>query len=216
MTTNRFVMVSEWMVKGNVREFLRAEANADRLGLVRSRSRSLSLTITRLWQLRGISKGLVYMHDQGIIHGNLRGVRIRTHHHSCTPTQLPKTNVLIDNNGHACLADFGLIRITSDEPTITSSIRATTAQWMSPELLDPDSFGLKDSRPTEASDCYALGVVIYEVLSGQTPFIQYSNHAVVWRILDGERPKRPEGEQGSQTTCGRYRSVVGNPSRATG
>ena len=46
MTTNRFVMVSEWMVKGNVREFLGSDVDADRLGLVRSRSRSLSLTMT--------------------------------------------------------------------------------------------------------------------------------------------------------------------------
>ena len=73
-------------MRGNVREFLRAEADADRLGLVRSRSRSLSLTMTRLLQLRGIAKGLVYMHDQEIIHGNLRGVRIRTQHLSCTLT----------------------------------------------------------------------------------------------------------------------------------
>jgi len=35
---------------------------------------------------------------------------------------------------------------------------------MSPELLDPDKFGLEDSRPTKESDCYALGMVIYEVL----------------------------------------------------
>ena len=107
----------------------------------------------------------------------------------------PKTNVLIDDNGHACLTDFGLITLSSDEPTVTSSIGATTAQWMSPELLVPDKFGLKVSRPTKASDCYALGMVIYEVLSGQTPFVQYSNLAVVWRILEGERPKRPQGEQ---------------------
>ena len=67
---------------------------------------------------------------------------------------------------------------------------------MSPELLILSKFGLKESRPTKASDCYALGMVIYEVLSGQKPFIQYSSLAVVWRILEGERPKRPEGEQG--------------------
>ena len=73
---------------------------------------------------------------------------------------------------------------------------ATTVQWMSPELLVPDNFGLKESRPTKASDCYALGMVVYEVLSGQTPFIQYSNLAIVWRILEGERPNRPQGEQG--------------------
>ena len=71
-------MVSEWMVKGNIREFLKAEVDADRLGLVRSRLRSLSLTMTRLLQLTGAAEGLVYMHDRGIIHGNLRGVRVRT------------------------------------------------------------------------------------------------------------------------------------------
>ena len=114
--------------------------------------------------------------------------------HSSLPN--PKTNILINNNSQACLTDFGLLTIASDEPTITSSIGATTAQWTSPELLVPNQFGLKESRPTEASDCYALGMVIYEVLSGQTPFFQYSNLAVVWKILEGERPKRPQGEQG--------------------
>ena len=34
---------------------------------------------------------------------------------------------------------------------------------MSPELLDPDRFGNGDRRPTKRSDCYALGMVIYEV-----------------------------------------------------
>ena len=34
---------------------------------------------------------------------------------------------------------------------------------MSPELLDPDQFGITDSRPTKQSDCYALGMVVYEV-----------------------------------------------------
>jgi len=43
-----------------------------------------------------------------------------------------------------------------------------------------------------ASDCYALGMVIYEVLSGKTPFYKYSSLAVVWKILQGERPERPQ------------------------
>jgi len=38
-----------------------------------------------------------------------------------------------------------------------------TTRWMSPELLDPDRYGLPDSRPTKESDCYALGMVAYEV-----------------------------------------------------
>ena len=38
-----------------------------------------------------------------------------------------------------------------------------TTRWTSPELLDPEQFGLTDSRPTKQSDCYALGMVVYEV-----------------------------------------------------
>ena len=34
---------------------------------------------------------------------------------------------------------------------------------MSPELLDPEMFGLDNNRPTKQSDCYALGMVVYEV-----------------------------------------------------
>jgi len=34
---------------------------------------------------------------------------------------------------------------------------------MSPELLDPERFGVSDDRPTKQSDCYAFGMVVYEV-----------------------------------------------------
>ena len=43
---------------------------------VRYPYRCLSLTIARLLQLRDATKGLIYMHDQGIVHGDLKGVRI--------------------------------------------------------------------------------------------------------------------------------------------
>ena len=78
-----------------------------------------------------------------------------------------KYNILVDNSGHACLAGFDLLTMASDQPTTTFSfIEGGTPQWMSPELFDPESFGLQEGRPTKASDCYALGMVIYEVLSG--------------------------------------------------
>ena len=64
---------------------------------------------------------------------------------------------------------------------------------MSPELLDPE---VQDHRRTVYSDCYALGMVIYEVLTERTPFYQFhqcSNVAISWKILKGVRPERPEG-----------------------
>jgi len=65
---------------------------------------------------------------------------------------------------------------------------------MSPELHDPDKFGMKDGRPTRESDCYALGMVIYEVLSGRAPFPRCTVAVVIRKIMDGKRPERPQGE----------------------
>ena len=64
---------------------------------------------------------------------------------------------------------------------------------MSPELIDPQRFGFKDSRPTEFSDCYAFGMVIYETISGHLPFHEYTNLTVFVRVLEGKRPFRQSG-----------------------
>ena len=90
-----------------------------------------------------------------------------------------------------------------DQSTFMAScVEGGTIQWMSPELLDPDSFGLKKSRPTKESDCYALGMVIYEVLSGQTPFAPLVTPLVIRKVLQGERPGRPKGEGGKRFADG--------------
>ena len=68
---------------------------------------------------------------------------------------------------------------------------------MSPELLNPDWSNLKNSRPTKESDCYALGMVIYEVLSGQKPFALLRDFVVIRKVLEGERPERPRGVRGA-------------------
>jgi serine/threonine protein kinase len=58
--------------------------------------------------------------------------------------------------------------------TLMSFTTGGTHRWMSPELLDPELFGIPESegdRPTRQSDCYALGMVIYEVRVRGSQFI---------------------------------------------
>ena len=68
-------------------------------------------------------------------------------------------------------------------------------RWMSPELLDPDRFGFKDKGPTQESDCYALGMVILEVLTGQAPFPHCTGLIFVRKVVEGEHPERPRGAE---------------------
>jgi serine/threonine protein kinase len=110
-----------------------------------------------------------------------------------------KADILIDRTGHACLADFNLVTIAPDATGVRSSntfAAGGSFRWMSPELLSPERFNLIDNRPTKSSNCYALGMVIYEVLSGRAPFFHCHGSAVISRMLDGERPVRPRGVGG--------------------
>jgi len=121
--------------------------------------------------------------------------------------EIAKTNILIDGNGHARLADFGLLTIISDTASLESSIHGGTFRWMSPELFYPENFGLKDSSRTKHSDCYALGMVIWEVLSGQVPFPRCDVYAVVVKVSKGEHPARPRGAEGTWFTDGIWKML---------
>ena len=135
--------------------------------------------------------------------GSERGMNSDADIYPAPDALLNKVNILIDENCNARLADFGLLTILSDPdifPTSSSIAACGTTRWMSPELLHPSQFGLKDHRPTIESDCYALGMVIYEVLSGKVPFATSVNVVVSRRVLEGDRPERPEGVQGSWFT----------------
>ena len=81
----------------------------------------------------------------------------RLSHH---PTE--QANILINDDGVALLADFGLMSILIEHGTVSFSATVTSAagtvRWMSPELL----FGT-NSAPSRQSDRYALGMVVYEV-----------------------------------------------------
>lgn len=121
-----------------------------------------------------------------------------------------KANILIDQNGHACLADFGFLTIVLDPTSASASsslVIGGTTRWMSPELLSSDPTGPEVARLTKRSDCYALGMVIYEVLSGQPPFAPFQNLTVIMKVVQGERPGRPNGPEGARFTDELWRTL---------
>ena len=71
---------------------------------------------------------------------------------------------------------------------------------MSPERIAPDRFGLKNSRPTISSDCYALGMVVYEIISGTFPFHKDTDLTVSMKVVEGKKP--PRGVKFSESLWG--------------
>ncbi|KAF9646427.1 kinase-like protein, partial [Thelephora ganbajun] len=172
--TGRYSMISE-MMNGNIKDYI-SKNSPNRLRLVRE---PLSYTTN----LHEAAMGLHYLHEREIIHGDLKG-----------------DNILITNGtpARACLADFGLSTLTPSAPGGTTTITAGgTPRYMAPELLNPEKFGKTNSRPTKPADIYALGMVIYEVLTGLDPF--YDQNPVVYqlayRVVDGARPTKPSNTE---------------------
>ena len=104
---------------------------------------------------------------------------------------------MVDQACHARLADFGLLAIISESAISSSFMQGGTVRWMGPELMDPE---VEVHRQTIYSDCYALGMVIYEVLSGHIPFYEYVDLVVVVKVGKGDRPGRPQGREGTWFT----------------
>jgi serine/threonine protein kinase len=81
MSGTQFAMVSRWMSNGNINEFVKARGDVNRFelvgfGLSHIGVSSLSITGSSS-QLGDVAEGLVHMHEQGMVHGDLKGVRPR-------------------------------------------------------------------------------------------------------------------------------------------
>ena len=104
---------------------------------------------------------------------------------------------MIDDNHHSRLTGFNLVTIASEQSgTSPPLLVGDEIPWMSPELLSRERHGSGNGHPTKKSDCYALGMVIYEVLSGRAPFATRKALEVAHMVQSGKLPERPERDEG--------------------
>jgi serine/threonine-protein kinase len=95
---------------------------------------------------------------------------------------LKPANILLDEAGEPHVADFGLAARLDAEGELTGGIMGGSLPWMAPEAVRGDP------TLTTAVDVWALGVVLYEVLTGRRPFPGTDRKEVRRAILDTEPP----------------------------
>ncbi|KAF8957280.1 hypothetical protein BDZ97DRAFT_1924766 [Flammula alnicola] len=113
-----------------------------------------------------VLEGLVYLHDQGVIHRDIKGA-----------------NILTNKDGTVKLADFGVAAKTGG---VQDGAVVGSPYWMAPEVIE-------QSGATTASDVWSVGCVVIELLEGHPPYHTLDPMPALFRIVQDDCPPIPEG-----------------------
>lgn len=122
--------------------------------------------------------GLQYLHEQGVIHRDIKGA-----------------NILTTKEGLVKLADFGVASRTTG---LSESSVVGTPYWMAPEVIEL-------SGATTASDIWSLGCTVIELLEGKPPYHSLAPMPALFRIVNDDHPPLP---QGASPVCYEYPFLV--------
>jgi serine/threonine-protein kinase len=123
------------------------------------------MSLDEAWRiLEAVASALEYAHRQGMVHRDIK-----------------PANVMLTSKGDVVLTDFGIARIVG-----ATQYTATGAVVGTPAYLSPEQG--KGERGDERSDIYALGVVLYEMVTGQVPFDADTPLAVIFQHISDPLP----------------------------
>ncbi len=162
------------------------------------RQRKLSLE-AKLKLFRDVCAAVQHAHQKLAVHRDLK------------PSNIMVTTSADGKDGTPKLLDFGIAKLLAADPGEAVTRTETALRLMTPDYASPEQ--VRGGTITTATDVYALGIVLYELLTGQRPyqFDTYAPAAIERAICDTEaaRPSEMAGRQ-LGTTAKQARELVGD------
>lgn len=147
---------------------------SQRLDQLKKRSETLPSLTETAKLLRQMASALDYAHGKRVIHRDIK-----------------PNNIMFDEQGNSYLVDFGIARLVADQTT--SNVLTQTGMMVgTPAYMPPEIWRGEDW--SRAADQYALGIVIYEMVSGKPPFSAPTLYQLISLHLN-EMPQPPNYER---------------------